>query len=249
MGKEYLIILALVAAAIVFYASYGYIFPPQQNISVISNLSFMVSPGSSPVLGDANAPIYIVEFTDYQCPYCKRHAVQTFPLIESNYVESGKVRYYLRDYLLHPNSKAAATAARCAGEQGKYWDMHKVLFERQEEWASLSGDMASAKFGSYANELGLNGAAFIQCYASGKYDSSIVVDQNDAPLYGLSGTPSSVIVLPKTANETYLLDVLSRHEDYASSGYLSLSRDPEGNYVFFVKGAFPYGIFTEVLGS
>ncbi len=228
----------------------GCITPPSGN-STITNITFRIGAGSNPILGNPGARITIVEFTDYQCPFCARHATQVFPEIESSYVKTGKVKYYLRDFPLpiHSNSNSAAIAARCAGEQGKYWEMHTLLFQNQDEWKGLSGSQPDSRFAEYASSLGLNDAQFSACYSSGKFSSQISADKSDASMYGISGTPSSLIILPKTANETKLLAILSSNPSYVQQGYLSLSRDPDGNYVFFIKGAFPYEIFQKALDS
>lgn len=230
----------------------GCISPPSSQNITITNLSYKIETGSNPVLGNADASITIVEFTDYQCPYCKKYAVETFPLIEENYVKTSKLKYYLRDFPLtqiHYNSNSTALAARCAGEQGKYWEMHSLLFEKQSEWSGISANQLNSKFVEYASFLGINDAPFSSCLASGKAAPSVSNDVAAAQIYGISGTPSSIVLFPKTANETKLLAVLSAYPEYSSRGMLSLSRDSEGNYAFFIKGAFPYGIFQKVLES
>ena len=86
-----------------------------------------INIGNSPFLGKPNAPVTIVEFTDYQCPFCKRFAKNTQTQIIENYVDKGKVKYVLREFPLkniHPNADKLAQAALCAGDQGKYWEMH-----------------------------------------------------------------------------------------------------------------------------
>lgn len=142
--------------------------------------------------GDPNAQIVMVEFTDYQCPYCKRHFDETDALIQANYVDTGKVKYVTRDLPLtfHPNAHPAAQAARCAGDQGKYWEMHDKLFEDQSTWTV--GDPASA-FSSYASELGLNVGTFDSCYSSGKYQQVVDDDAALAARVGATGTPTFLI--------------------------------------------------------
>ena len=88
--------------------------------------------------GPDDAAVTLVEYTDYQCPFCQRHFQQTSGLIEENYVDNGKIRYITKDLPLsfHPNAHAASQAARCAGDQGKYWEMHDALFENQQSWSN-----------------------------------------------------------------------------------------------------------------
>ena len=88
----------------------------------------------APSIGDANARVAVVEFGDYECPYCGRHANQVLPEIVANYVNTGKVRYFFKDTpveAIHPAAFKAAEAALCAGEQGTYWEMHDLLFKNQ----------------------------------------------------------------------------------------------------------------------
>src|SRR5262249_13220452 len=97
--------------------------------------SILLSLEGTPAMGDPNARIAIVEFGDYQCPFCGQHANQVLPQILENYVKTGKVRYFFKDTpveAIHPRALKAAEAALCAGEQGKYWEMHDHLFKNQQ---------------------------------------------------------------------------------------------------------------------
>lgn len=142
--------------------------------------------------GSEEAPVTMVEFTDYQCPFCARHAETTQPQIESEYIETGKVRYIIRDLPLpiHPNAGAAAQAARCAGDRGKYWEMHDLLFAKQDEWSSGNPDEL---FASYAGEIGLNQGSFTDCLSGGKYQSAVDEDLALAQRIGARGTPAFII--------------------------------------------------------
>ena len=97
------------------------------------------------VLGDDSATVTVIEFTDYQCPFCSRHFEQTFGQIKKNYIDTGKVKYVVRDFPLsfHSNAHKAAEAAECAGEQGKYWEMHEKLFKEQGTWSGASDAAAT----------------------------------------------------------------------------------------------------------
>jgi protein-disulfide isomerase len=133
-----------------------------------------------------------VEFTDYQCPFCKQAYETTYPQIMSEYVDVGKVRYLIRDLPLsfHPNAKPAALAARCAGDQGKYLEMHDTLFTNQEEWINLSDP--GEEFKGYAQELGLSGE-FASCYDEDRYGDVIDDDVALANSVGATGTPTFFI--------------------------------------------------------
>ena len=152
-----------------------------------------VDTAESPSLGNPNAPITIVEFTDFQCPFCGRHAAQTFPLILENYVEAGLVRYVFKDFPLgnHPQAPKAAEAARCAHDQGEFLTMHQLLFERQNAWSGQSN--APALFSGYAAELGVDIALFDECLNSGKYEAAVMADLQEGISLGITGTPSFVV--------------------------------------------------------
>jgi protein-disulfide isomerase len=99
-----------------------------------------VAMGHLPALGKDSAKVTIVEFSDFQCPFCERFYTDTLPQLKKNYIDTGKVRLTFRDFpieSLHPNSPTAHEAAECAGEQGKFWEFHNKLFENQDIWANL----------------------------------------------------------------------------------------------------------------
>lgn len=139
--------------------------------------------------GPENAEVTFVEFTDYQCPFCKRHFDETAGQIEQNYVDTNQVRYLIRDLPLpfHGNANAAAQAARCAGDQNQYWEMHDQLFETQETWST--GD-PSEHFSGLAGDLGLNVSTFDSCLSSEKYKAAVDADAALASKVGATGTPS-----------------------------------------------------------
>lgn len=94
-----------------------------------------VAVGNLPPLGSANAKVTLIEFSDYQCPFCARHFTQAEPQIKKDYLDTGKVKFYYRDFPLpqiHPGAQKAAEAARCAGDQNKYWEYHDLIFQNQQ---------------------------------------------------------------------------------------------------------------------
>jgi protein-disulfide isomerase len=148
-----------------------------------------VAIGESPSLGRRDAPVTIVEFSDYQCPFCRQFVSTTLPALKSAYVESGKVRYVFRDFpidQLHPEARKASEAARCAGDQGKYWEMHDVLFQNQQT-------LAPERLPEHARRLGLDAGAFAACLSSSKYASAVQQSYADGMAAGVRGTPSFVI--------------------------------------------------------
>lgn len=143
--------------------------------------------------GEENAKVTLVEFTDYQCPFCKRHFDQTEEQLQSEYIKTGKIRWIIRDLPLsfHQNAHLAAEAARCSGDQEKYKAMHDKLFATQTAWGENT--TAKALFSSYAAALGLNKAAFDQCLSGGKYKAAVDDDLSLAQKVGAGGTPTFFI--------------------------------------------------------
>ncbi|MCP5463861.1 MAG: thioredoxin domain-containing protein [Deltaproteobacteria bacterium] len=144
-----------------------------------------VSTDDDPSKGPKGAPITIVEFSEYQCPFCKR-ARPTIDRILKDY--EGKVHYVFRDFPLsfHKQAKDAANAAHCAGDQGKYWEYSEML------WAS-QGKHSTEKLKSIGQDLKLNQEQFEKCMSSNKYYAEIDKDQRQGSSYGVSGTPAYFI--------------------------------------------------------
>ena len=145
-----------------------------------------------PYVGDKNAPIVIVEFSDFQCPFCARFRQQTFDQIKSQYIDTGKVKFVYRDFPLHsihPMAGKAAEASECADDQGKFWEYHDKIFEGQSVWASSGISV----FKQYAQELGLDTKEFNTCLDSGKYKDEVEKDLSDATKTGAQGTPYFLI--------------------------------------------------------
>jgi protein-disulfide isomerase len=154
-------------------------------------LNALVSTEGEPFRGDKNAKLTLIEFSEFQCPFCGRHVRETVPQLEKEYVATGKVRYVFRDLPLesiHKNAFKAAEAAHCAGEQNKYWEMHDRLFENQK---SLEPAMLTA----HAQAVGVDTKKFQTCLDSGKYAAEIRKDIAEANKLGITGTPTTVIGL------------------------------------------------------
>ena len=151
-----------------------------------------ISADDDPIIGDPDAPITIIEFSDFQCPFCARFHVQTLPLIMEQYIEHGKVNLVFRDFPIqniHPNALPAAVAAECANEQGKFKEMHDVLFEKQNDWNNQDTISAVSLFIQYAKDNNLDQETFESCINSGKYIDEIRKDLDDGRDYGVTGTP------------------------------------------------------------
>jgi len=146
-----------------------------------------VSADNDPFWGPEDAPVTIIEFSDFQCSFCQRHFDQTLPLLLDTY--SDRVRYVYRDFpitTIHPQAFKAAEAAQCAFAQGQFWEYHDVLFQNQ-----TALDVASLK--KHATALGLDSGAFDECLDSGRYTEEVQADLDDGRSYGVNGAPTFFI--------------------------------------------------------
>jgi protein-disulfide isomerase len=143
-----------------------------------------VSIDDDDVTGDFDAPVTVVEFTDYTCGLCARYYMQIYPQIHQKYIETGKVQWVVRNFPSSPSPHAqkAAEAAECAGEQGDYYGMHYMLYEHQ-------ADLGIDNYKKWARELGLDGAQFDQCLDSGAMAEEVRLDMIEGYSYGVEGTP------------------------------------------------------------
>jgi len=140
-----------------------------------------------PFIGPEDAPITIIEFSDYQCPYCKKWHDEVLDRMLANYPD--QIRFVYRDFpliSLHPGAAPAAEAADCAGEQGSYWPFYQALF-------SMKYDLTTEAYQQYAAELGLDMQAFAECLADRRYEPEVMGDYNYAVNLGISSTPTFFI--------------------------------------------------------
>ena len=159
---------------------------------------------NSPVLGKDDAPVTIIEFTDFQCPFCQRHYQQTFGQIKKDLVDSGKVKYVLRMFPLssiHPNAEKAAEGALCAFDQKKFWEMHDKLFTTQQDWSSADAATFATTLKKYATDLGMDGGAFEKCLSSGSKAAQVQADTAAGSASGINGTPGFWILGPNGKNQ------------------------------------------------
>ena len=148
---------------------------------------YNVPVGNNPYVGPENAPITLIEFGDYQCPYCREWFQDTYPQIMTAY--QGKIRFVFRDFPLsaiHANAFPAAEAADCAGEQGKYWPFHDKLFN-----GGLS--LGSDTYLQYASDLGLDVTKFTSCIDTNKYQAAVEANYEFGSNMGISSTPTFFI--------------------------------------------------------
>ena len=152
----------------------------------------VAAPGAQEVdyrtLGAPDAPVTVIEFTDLQCPYCARFALETWPRLRERYVETGRVRFVSRDLPLgfHAHALPAAVAARCAGEQGAFWDYREALFRGQAR-------LATAPYVEIARRFGLDPVRFEACRTDPAATASVREDAAIAARNGIGTTPTFVI--------------------------------------------------------
>ena len=141
-----------------------------------------------PVLGDPSAPLTIVEFSDFECSYCRSFHKQVMPQLKRDYIDTGKIRFVHKDLPLpfHPHALPAAAAARCAGEQNRYWDLYSALFD-QQNCLSCKGVLA------IAGEEQLDTAALQTCMERKATVAIINANRSEASLHNISATPTFVI--------------------------------------------------------
>jgi len=141
--------------------------------------------------GSADAPVTMVEFSDFKCPYCGRFSTETLPLIREQYINTGQVRFVYKHFaILGPESNRTAEAAECAAEQGQFWEYHDLIFTDQTTTRSVFNDDALTRL---AGDLGLETTAFSDCLASGRYANQIQRESQAASALGLRGTPGFLI--------------------------------------------------------
>jgi protein-disulfide isomerase len=140
-------------------------------------------------LGEAKAPVTMVEFTDLECPFCRKFHAGTFPLIKTNYIDTGKVRFISLDMPMegHRHAAKAAEATHCSGDQGKFWEMRDAIL------SSPKGLADESIFEEFARQFQLDMASFRSCILSNKHQQDIQRDSNEAEELQIGGTPSFVI--------------------------------------------------------
>jgi protein-disulfide isomerase len=150
-------------------------------------VSVPLGPGAYSI-GRSDAPLTLVEYTDFQCPYCRQFHLTTFEAIKKNYIDTGKLRYVSRDFPLdmHENARRAAVAGRCAGEQGQFWEMRHVMIVNANQ---LKPDNIVV----YARDLKLDVDKFRSCFESDRYAADIERSVAEGQAAGVTGTPSFVL--------------------------------------------------------
>ena len=184
----YFSITTTIIVILLFYKAF--LFNPLSN-DLSNNVGLINSPENNIPIGNKNSPITIIEFSDYQCPFCARFYLNTLPSLKKEYIDTGKVKFVYRDFPLgfHQNAQKAAEATEVARELGgddAFWKMHDKIFNNQQ--AISEQDLIN-----YAEEIGLNKAKFKEILASNKYRNEVQKDFKDGEKVGVSGTPAFFI--------------------------------------------------------
>lgn len=163
-------------------------------IEGLQNSERLVQLAQGMTYGDENAPVTIVEFGDYQCPGCGSFATNVKPQIQLELVDRGRAKFVFYDFPLvtiHPHAFLAARAARCAGEQDKYWDYHDLLFRMQARWSGEANAIGS--FMDYAGSVELDEDAFEACLQSDRYADVVTANMELGAQLGVTGTPTVMV--------------------------------------------------------
>ncbi|MDH3779295.1 MAG: DsbA family protein [Nitrosopumilus sp.] len=149
----------------------------------------------SPVLGDSDAPITLIEFGDYQCHFCNVFFHSTEDDILKNYVETGKVKMIFKDYnIIGPDSINASHGAHCANDQGLFWEYHDILYSN---WTGENNGWASSEnLGTFAQEIGLDMDIWSECMVKAMHSQTILASNKDAKNLELTGTPAFFVIGP-----------------------------------------------------
>lgn len=195
-----------------------------------------VTTSNAATIGSSDALVTIVEFSDFQCPYCARAAVgpqAALPQIEEKYIKTGKAKLIFRNFPLpfHENAQKAAEAGQCAAEQGKFWEMHEKLFANQNA-------LAIENLKKYASELKLDTAKFNSCLDIGKYAQAVQNDLADGTSYGVGGTPSFFIAKGNILVDPEFIQTKAQANEY-------IIKVPDG--ATMIIGAQPFSEFEKVI--
>lgn len=190
-----------------------------------------------PMKGNQDAPIIMIEFSDFECPFCKRFFDVTMPQLMQNWINTGKVRFYYMHFPLNFHAKAepSARASYCAQKQGKFWEYHDKLFQNLQSIQNNEDGYAKL-----AEELGLNVQEFRECYNSQEASSKVQRDMVESMNQGVSGTPSFLVIVSKELTT-------SNRVQQAAALVQGQVREDNMYYAIFFSGAYPYAQFNQLL--
>lgn len=184
-------VLALVGAAVLVY-----LVQKPKAVSIPANVAVLAADTAGfrgYLLGSDSAAVEVSEYADFQCPACQEFETVQFPAVRQQLIETGRVRWRYRDFPLaqHPHSRVASHAAACANDQGKYWELHALLYQHQSEWFPKRD--ASGAFRDYARDAGLDIPKYDECMQSARYAGRIQASVDEGTKLGVGSTPSFLI--------------------------------------------------------
>ncbi len=167
----------------------------QPRAAVATTAPIMPAQAEGHLLGNANAPVQVMEFADFECPACGNFSVITEPDVRTRIVNAGLASYRFFDYPLpmHKNTMAASNAAACADEQGKFWEMHDALFRNQADWNGEATSDPKKVFKGYVGTLGIDADKWEKCFDEQRYQSRILANQAEGNRRKVQSTPTFVI--------------------------------------------------------
>lgn len=154
-----------------------------------------VSADNDSFLGNEKAKVMVIEFSDFQCPFCRSFWRDTLPQLKKEYIDTDKIKFVYRDFPLdfHVGAKPAAEGAECARDQDKFWELHDKIFQEQDKQGQGTISFTKTDVVKWAGQVGLNMTKFNQCLDSGKYKIEVEKDIADGSAAGVSGTPTVFI--------------------------------------------------------
>lgn len=182
----------------------------RQAVPLPETPDILLTVAGHPFKGDKHATLTLIEFSDYQCPFCARHFRETLPQIEKDYIQTGKIKYVFRDFpieSIHRDAVKAAEAARCAGDQGKYWEMHDRLFSNQNA-------PGLEQLSRHAEAIGLSVAKFEECLDTLKYAGEVRESVAEGLRVGVSGTPTFFLGLTGPEGKVKALSMIRGAQRY-----------------------------------
>lgn len=189
---------ALLISGALFYTKSGSKNAGQSGQAVIGDQLAKVEMkinASDHILGNKNAKVAVIEYSDFQCPFCRRFWKEALPQLKKEYIDTGKAVFVYRHYPLdfHPGALPAAKASECAAELGKFWELHDKIFQEQDKLGQGTIQFTVADIKSWAAQIGLKAGNFNQCLDSAKYDDRVSDDLKSGVAAGVSGTPTVFI--------------------------------------------------------
>lgn len=203
--RDYLLPASIFVAAILISGSIVYLVGSRSTggvrgkdsgeLAAIKETAELKTSDRDVILGDPKAPVTLIEFGDYQCPFCGRFFEQVEPPLRENYIKTGKVKMVFRNFqFLGPESTAAAEAAECAKDQQKFWAYHDALYAAEiKDGRENNGNLTRGLFLKIADDLNLNHSQFTSCFDGGKYKAQIDKDNEVARTLGVNSTPTTFV--------------------------------------------------------